>query len=531
MAPPCVRTSKPSLAITCRSRRSVISVVPNASAISATETPPRERTLSAIRRLLSAASIRPMVRHRSTLINSKQKRNSRVDKFDRICNLPLCLHRCGLSADCIRGWSWRRSSMGDARDATRHAALNLGLDLSRRDVLKIAGYSSLAAFIAACGGSTSSGTTTGVTATGGTLSIGSYSSDAAPKAGLQALVNDFMAANGGTKVTINTVDHGTFQNQISSYLQGTPEDVFTWFSGHRMRFFADQGLATPIDDAWAQVKSNYTAGFAGSVTGNDGHVYAIPIDYYPWAVFYRKDVFAAHGYSVPANWDQFKSLCAQMKKDGLIPIAMADKDGWPAQGTFDIINLRLNGYQFHTELLTGKQKWTDPRVTAVYKKWSEITDYYSPGLAGATWQQGADQVVRKQAGMYLLGLFVAQQFAATGNPDDLAQLDFFPFPDLGAQFDAGQAVPDQPRHDPDRKRRRHEWLQRAAEESGAARVQRAEDHAVLRPRLTSRLCGTKRHAELLALFSCQPEGGPDKPAGQDAVVLGLTASRGLARTI
>src|SRR6266852_5363212 len=140
--------------------------------------------------------------------------------------------------------------MGDSLDATRHAALNMGLDLSRRDVLKIAGYSSLAAFIAACGGATSSGPTAGVTATGGTLSIGSYSSDPAPKAGLQALVNDFMAANGGTKVTINTVDHGTFQNQINSYLQGTPEDVFTWFSGHRMRFFADKGLAAPIDDVW-----------------------------------------------------------------------------------------------------------------------------------------------------------------------------------------------------------------------------------------------------------------------------------------
>jgi multiple sugar transport system substrate-binding protein len=330
--------------------------------------------------------------------------------------------------------------MGDSRDATRHAALNLGLDLSRRDVLKIAGYSSLAAFIAACGGSTSSGPTTGVTAKGGSLSIGSYHSDAGEKKGFQAIADAFMAANGGTKVTVNTVDHGTFQNAISSYLQGTPEDVFTWFSGHRMRFFADQGLATPIDDAWNAVKSNYTAGFATAVTGNDGHVYGIPVDYYPWAVFYRKDVFAAHGYTVPATWDQYKSLCAQMKKDGLIPIAMADKDGWPAQGTFDILNLRLNGYQFHVDLLAGKQKWTDPRVKAVFQKWGEITPYYSPGLAGATWQQGADQVVRKQAGMYLLGLFVAQQFAATNNPDDLAQLDFFPFPAMGNQYDAEKAI-------------------------------------------------------------------------------------------
>ena len=316
----------------------------------------------------------------------------------------------------------------------------LDLDLSRRDVLKIAGYGSVAAFIAACGGTTTTTTPTSVTATGGSLSIGSYSSDPGPKKGLQDIVDAFASANGGTKVTVNTVDHGTFQNAISSYLQGTPEDVFTWFSGHRMRFFADQGLATQIDDAWDQVKSNYTAGFATSVTGNDGHVYGIPVSYYPWAVFYRKDVFAAHNYTVPTTWDALKALCVQMQKDGLIPIAMADKDGWPAQGTFDILNLRMNGYQFHIDLLTGKQKWTDPRVAAVYKKWSEITDYYSPGLAGATWQQGADQVVRKQAGMYLLGLFVSQQFAATNNPDDLAQLDFFPFPDLGTSFDAEKGI-------------------------------------------------------------------------------------------
>jgi multiple sugar transport system substrate-binding protein len=336
--------------------------------------------------------------------------------------------------------------MGDSRDAKRvrnrlalrDAALNLDLDLSRRDVLKIAGYGSLAAFIAACGGSTT--TNTGITATGGKMSLGSYNTDPGSKAGTQAIVDAFTAANGGTKVTLNTVDHGTFQNQISSYLQGTPEDAFTWFSGHRMRFFASKGLATPIDDVWDAVKSNYTAGFAASVKGDDGHVYAIPTDYYPWAIFYRKDVWAQHGYSIPADWDAFKALCAKMKGDGLIPIAFADKDGWPAQGTFDIINLRLNGYDFHTQLLTGKQKWTDPRVTAVYKKWSEITQYYSPAFAGLTWEQGADQLLRKQAGMYLLGLFVSDEFKASGSQADVDQLDFFAFPNLGTQYDAEKAL-------------------------------------------------------------------------------------------
>jgi multiple sugar transport system substrate-binding protein len=347
--------------------------------------------------------------------------------------------------------------MGDSREAKRVAnrlqarslelpfvdeKLALDLGLTRRDVLKIAGYGSLAAFLAACGGSSSGTTSSSITATGGKISLGSYNSDPGSLAGTQAIVNAFTAANGGTKVNINTVNHGTFQDSITSYLQGTPQDVFTWFSGHRMRFFADKGLATAIDDVWSAVSSNFTAGFAASVKGNDGHVYAVPTDYYPWAIFYRKDVFAAHNYSIPTNWDDFKALCAKMKSDGLTPIAFADKDGWPAQGTFDILNLRLNGYDFHVSLLTGSNgvKWTDPKVTAVFKKWSEITQYYSPAFAGLTWEQGADQLLKKQAGMYLLGLFVSDEFKASGTSADLDQLDFFAFPDLGTSYDAEKAL-------------------------------------------------------------------------------------------
>ena len=151
-----------------------------------------------------------------------------------------------------------------------------------------------------------------------------------PKKALQDIVDAFTKSTGIT-VKVNTVDHGTFQDQISSYLQGTPDDVFTWFSGHRMRFFAAQGLAGDISDVWTKsLTSNYSDAFKVGSTGDDGKQYFVPIYNYPWAVFYRKSVFAAKGYTIPATLDDFKALCAQMQKDGLIPIAFGDKDGWPA---------------------------------------------------------------------------------------------------------------------------------------------------------------------------------------------------------
>ncbi|TMC42993.1 MAG: carbohydrate ABC transporter substrate-binding protein [Chloroflexi bacterium] len=312
----------------------------------------------------------------------------------------------------------------------------LGSSLSRRELLKLGGSAAAAAaFLAACG-TTNSGSTS---ASGGTVSVGSNHSDPAELKGIQAINAAFTKAT-GTKVKLNTVDHNTFQDQISSYLQGTPQDVFSWFSGHRMRFFANQGLATAVDDVWNNVKDHYTSAFATAVTGDDGKIYGVPVDYYPWAVFYRKSVLQQHNWTVPTNWDDFKSLSSKMKAAGLTPIAMGDKDGWPAQGTFDILNLRLNGYDFHIRLVTGKEKWTDSKVTNVFKKWAEIVPYYTSGFAGLTWQQAADTLVRKQSGMKMFGLFISQEFSATNDPADLNDLDFFAFPDMGTQYDGEKAL-------------------------------------------------------------------------------------------
>jgi multiple sugar transport system substrate-binding protein len=272
----------------------------------------------------------------------------------------------------------------------------------------------------------------------GSVTLGSNYSDEIPKGVLAGIVDTFTQQT-GIPVKINTTDHGTFQDQISSYLQGTPDDVFTWFSGFRMRFFAEQGLATDISDVWAKVGANYSDAFKVGSTGNDGKQYFIPIYNYPWAVFYRKSVFEEKGYTPPTTLDEFKALATKMQADGLIPMAFGDSDGWPAMGTFDIINLRQNGYDFHVGLMAGDEKWTDPKTKAAFETWKTLLPFYQEGAAGRTWQDAAQALVQKKAGMYLLGMFVSQQFQEAGDAD-LADLDFFPYPNFGTEWDAEKAL-------------------------------------------------------------------------------------------
>jgi multiple sugar transport system substrate-binding protein len=263
-------------------------------------------------------------------------------------------------------------------------------------------------------------------AASGTVTFGSNASDPVPKAAYVNVFKAFTKAT-GTKVSVNTVDHNTFQEQINTYLQGQPQDVFTWFAGYRMQFFAQKGLLTPIDDVWSKLKPHFSPAMQAASRGLDGHYYFVPIYNYPWAVFYRKSVFKAHGYAIPKTWDQFIALAKKMKGDGLTPIAFTDKDGWPAMGTFDILNMRINGYDFHVRLMAGKESWNSAKVKNVFSHWKQLLPYYSQGALGLTWEEGAQQLIGKQAGMYLLGSFVAQQATKAA---DHADLDFFPYPEI-----------------------------------------------------------------------------------------------------
>ena len=75
--------------------------------------------------------------------------------------------------------------------------------------------------------------------------------------------------NPNLTVSINTVDHNTFQENINNYLQGNPDDVFTWFAGYRMQFFAAQGLAGDVSDVWGGM-SGMSEALKKASTGEDG---------------------------------------------------------------------------------------------------------------------------------------------------------------------------------------------------------------------------------------------------------------------
>jgi multiple sugar transport system substrate-binding protein len=138
-------------------------------------------------------------------------------------------------------------------------------------------------------------------------------------------------------------------------------------------------------------------------------------------------VFEEKGWTVPTTLDELTTLADAMQADGVTPFSLGNDGKWPAMGTFDILNMRINGYQFHVDLMAGNGDWTSDEVKAVFAEWETLLPYHQEGANGRTWQEAAQSMKSGETGMMLLGTFISEQFA-----DDLDDLDFFPFPEVNA---------------------------------------------------------------------------------------------------
>lgn len=307
-----------------------------------------------------------------------------------------------------------------------------GTAMARRSVLRafLLGGAALGVggSLAACGSDDDGGSGSSESPSG-TVSFGSNESGTTFAEQREAMAADFKKSS-GVSVEINAVDHNTFQENINTYLQGNADDVFSWFAGFRMRFFADSGLIGDVSDIWPL--EGIADSFKEASTGNDGKQYFVPQSYYPWAVFHRKSTFEENGWTQPTTLDEMVTLMDAMKTANLTPIAFGDKDGWPAMGTFDMLNMRVNGFDYHISLMAGEESWDSSEVKEVFSTWAELLPYHQADSLGRTWQEAAQTLQRKEAGLYILGTFVNEQF-----PDDEDDLDFFTFPEIDSAIGAG----------------------------------------------------------------------------------------------
>ena len=282
----------------------------------------------------------------------------------------------------------------------------------------------------------------------GDLKIFLDTSNPAPRATMEAMIERFGAEHPGLNIETTVIDREAYKTQIRNFLTADAPDVATWYAANRMKPYVDAGLFEDVSDLWAEPEiAENLASTKGAMT-IDGKQWGVPYTYYQWGIYYRKDIYEELGLSEPANWDEMKSNCQAIVDSGRACYTIGSKFLWTAGGWFDYLNMRTNGFDFHMELAAGEVPWTDDRVRQTFANWKELIDMgaFLENHQNYSWQEALPFMVNGEAAAYLMGNFAVAPLREAGLTDD--QLDFYQFPAINPDVAMAEDAPTDTFHIP-----------------------------------------------------------------------------------
>ena len=234
--------------------------------------------------------------------------------------------------------------------------------------------------------------------------------------GREVLTKAMAARSGGQVIDIIDADHFVLKGALILNDQALP---------------LDDALATKNwegDKAWSDV---FIDGTLEQYT-YEGKTYLVPYVLFTNGIFYDKHFWDENGWVAPTTWDEFLSLCGDIKKSGIAPIAQ--------DGGVDFYNDMWN-YQLMARLVgPGKileaaedktgESWNAPAFKKAIEMERELFDkgYFIEGCTGFTWPAGQLTLVAHESAMELCGSWIANELDPQVDAD--WEWGFFPFPEI-----------------------------------------------------------------------------------------------------
>ena len=178
----------------------------------------------------------------------------------------------------------------------------------------------------------------------------------------------------------------------------------------------------------------------------DGKPFMTPLAVNWSAIYYNKAVFAQAGLQPPTSWDEFVEVCEQLILNGEIPLVITGNRSYSFMLWFDMLDLRINGAQFHRDLLDGKERFDDPRVRPVLEHWKLLFErnYFVDNPQYLSDMAASNSLIRDDKGM-LRGPKAAMMLLDSRTVSEMPpkfrdELDFFPFPTIDPAIPAAEAA-------------------------------------------------------------------------------------------
>lgn len=262
----------------------------------------------------------------------------------------------------------------------------------------------------------------------------------------QDTADAYMAEHPNVTINITVQENEAFKTALQTNMQaGDVPDIFQSWGGGVLRQQVDAGLVQDITALAAPWIDQLEPGAVSMMQVDDG-LYGVPWDLGIVGFWYNKTLFAEAGIDAPpATWSELIEDVKALQDAGIVPIAVAGGDKWPAMFWYAELALRIGGADVMQQAAIDGN-FNDPAFLAAGETLAELIamDPFQSGFLAAGWDGPDGQaaaIANSEAAMHLMGHWAPGTQSANG-PDLAAtgELGWFQFPAVeggsGAATDA-----------------------------------------------------------------------------------------------
>ena len=152
--------------------------------------------------------------------------------------------------------------------------------------------------------------------------------------------------------------------------------------------------------------------------------YALPYVANAAGILYNKDLFEENGWKVPTTWQEFTTLCDEIKQSGTLPLYLGFKDTWTCLAPWNAIAADLAPSDVCSEVNKGNTTFTD-NYREVAEKEKALLAYAQDNPAAYGYNDACTAFAKGESAMFVIGSYAVPQIKSV-NPD--MNIDSFVFP-------------------------------------------------------------------------------------------------------
>ncbi|TCP31756.1 carbohydrate ABC transporter substrate-binding protein (CUT1 family) [Scopulibacillus darangshiensis] len=252
----------------------------------------------------------------------------------------------------------------------------------------------------------------------GKLEIFSWWTAGGEADGLKALIKVFEKKQPDLKVNNAAVAGGAGTNAkavLATRMQGgDPPSTFQVHGGAELMAWVNSDKMQPLNDLYK--KNGWDDKFPKeliNMVSKDSKIYAIPVDIHRGNVlFYNKKIFEDNHLEAPKTFDDFFKVADKLKAKGITPLALGDKEIWPATMLFENILLGKLGPDKYKALWTGGEPFDSPEVKESAEIFKKMLGYINDDHSSRAWQDASQLVADGKAAMNVMGDWAAGYYTS-----------------------------------------------------------------------------------------------------------------------